>query len=108
MSETTTPSTVLRAPSVADPAPFLGRTQELELIHQLLIGGTARLLTLIGPAGVGKTRLAHEVGNRFGDAFPDGSWFVDLTINRDPAGVPSDIAETLGLPPSGPDSALER
>jgi non-specific serine/threonine protein kinase len=90
------------------PTPLLGRTQELELIHQLLIGGTARLLTLIGPAGVGKTRLALEVGNRFGDAFPDGIWWVDLTPIRDPAEVPSAIAERLGLPDAGPTPLLDR
>ncbi|HEY4866804.1 MAG TPA: LuxR C-terminal-related transcriptional regulator [Candidatus Dormibacteraeota bacterium] len=86
----------------ADPASFLGRVEELELIRQLLVGGTARLLTLTGPAGVGKTRLAHEAGTRFGGAFPDGVWFVDLTTIRDPAKVPSALAESLGLPDTGP------
>ena len=108
MPEARASSTVLAARNGADPASFLGRTQELELIHQLLIGGTARLLTLIGPAGVGKTRLALEVGNRFGDAFPDGIWWVDLTTIRDPAQVPSAIADSLGLPDAGPAPPLER
>src|SRR5881275_43871 len=95
-------------PSRAGPACFLGRTQELELIRQLLVGGTARLLTLTGPAGVGKTRLALEVGKRCGDVFPDGIWFVDLTTIRDPAGVPSALAGSLGLPEFGRDPLLER
>ena len=93
---------------MADPASFLGRTQELELIRQLRVGGTARLLTLIGPAGVGKTRLALEVARRFGDAFPDGIWCVDLTPIRDPAQVPSAIADSLGLPDAGPTPPLDR
>ena len=46
MPEATASSTVLPARSRTDPASFLGRTQELELIRQLLVGGTARLLTL--------------------------------------------------------------
>jgi predicted ATPase len=108
MPEATAASTVLPARSRADPACFLGRTQELELIRQLLVGGTARLLTLTGPAGVGKTRLALEVGKRCGDAFPDGIWFVDLTTIRDPAGVPSALAGSLGLPDLGRDPLVER
>jgi len=62
----------------ADPASFLGRMEELELIRRLLVDGTARLLTLTGPAGVGKTRLALEVVRRFGSDFPNGARFVDL------------------------------
>ena len=76
MPEATPSSTVLPARSRADPASFLGRTQELELIRRLLVGGPVRLLTLTGPAGVGKTRLALEVGKRCGDIFPDGVWYV--------------------------------
>jgi predicted ATPase len=41
---------------------------------------------------VGKTRLAHEVAKQFGEEFPDGIWFVDLTAIRDPVGVPADVA----------------
>jgi predicted ATPase len=99
MPEATASSTVLVAGSRADPASFLGRTQELELIRRLLVGGPARLRTLTGPAGVGKTRLALEAGQRFGDAFPDGVWFTELTPLRDPAQVPSALAEGLGGPP---------
>jgi predicted ATPase/DNA-binding CsgD family transcriptional regulator len=108
MREPRASSTALPAGNRTDPASFLGRTQELELIHRLLVAGTTRLLTLIGPAGVGKTRLALEAGNRLGDAFADGVWFVDLTTIRAPAGVPSALASSLGLPDAGPVSPLER
>ncbi len=108
MLKPTPPSTVRSATNRADPDSFLGRTQELELIRGLLVGGTVRLLTLTGPAGVGKTRLAHEVANRLGDAFADGIWFVDLTPLRDPAAVPSALARSLGLPDAGPDPPLKR
>jgi len=92
----------------ADPASFLGRMEELELIRRLLVDGTARLLTLTGPAGVGKTRLALEVVRRFGSDFPNGARFVDLTALRDPAEVPSALAKSLGLPDTAPALALER
>lgn len=101
-------STVLPAHDKADPTSFLGRTEELKLIRQLLVGRTARLLTLTGPAGVGKTRLASEAGKRFAGVFPNGVWFVDLTTIRDRAEVPTAIAESLGLPDGGPASLLER
>jgi predicted ATPase/DNA-binding CsgD family transcriptional regulator len=108
MPEATPSSTVLVARSRADPASFLGRTQELELFRRLLIGGPARLLTLTGPAGVGKTRLALEAGQRFGDVFPDGVWYVDLTPLRDPAEVASAMAESLGVLDAGPTPLLKR
>ncbi|HEX6509840.1 MAG TPA: LuxR C-terminal-related transcriptional regulator [Chloroflexota bacterium] len=88
--------------------PLLGRTEEVEVLRQLLVDGPVRLLTLTGPAGVGKTRLAREVVQRFGDAFPDGVWFIDLTAVRDPSEVSSVIARTPGLPDAGPDPPLER
>ncbi|HEX8916880.1 MAG TPA: AAA family ATPase, partial [Chloroflexota bacterium] len=108
MSEATASSTVFPARSGTDPSLFLGRTQELELIRQLLGSGTARLLTLTGPAGVGKTRLAREAGTQFSDVFPDGIWFVDLTTIRDPAEVPAVMAERLGLPDTGSAPLLEQ
>src|SRR5438270_6439955 len=108
MPEATPSSTVLPARTGTDPAPFLGRTQELALIRQLLVGGPARLLTLTGPAGVGKTRLALEAGQQFGDAFPDGIWFVDLTAIRDPADVPAALAGSLGVRELGVTPLLDR
>jgi predicted ATPase len=87
---------------------FVGRTEELELIRQLLVGGRTRLLTLTGPAGVGKTRLALEIGRRHGGAFPNGVWFVDLTTTRDQIEVPSAILKSLGLPDIGAAPLHER
>ena len=108
MPEDTASTKVLPDRSNAEPARFLGRELELELVRQLLDSGATRLLTLTGPAGVGKTSLALEVGKRLGDIFPGGIWFVDLTAIRLPADVPSALARSLGMPDGGPAPLLER
>ncbi|HYM97552.1 MAG TPA: LuxR C-terminal-related transcriptional regulator [Candidatus Sulfotelmatobacter sp.] len=108
MVEPAASSRGLKARSRPDPVPIFGRAQELELIHQLLVGGTSQLLTLVGPAGVGKTRLALEAVTRFGDAFRDGAWFVDLTSLSDPSAVPAAVAESLGLTDAGRMPEVER
>jgi predicted ATPase/DNA-binding CsgD family transcriptional regulator len=60
---------------------FIGRRRELGEVKRLL--GESRLVTLTGPGGTGKTRLALRVGAALRRAFPDGVWFVDLTQLRD-------------------------
>jgi len=77
--------------------PLLGRTKDLELVRQLVLGGTARLVTLVGPAGVGKTSLALEVSRAVGSHFTEGVVFVDLTTVRDPANVLKVVGQSLGL-----------
>jgi len=63
--------------------PFLGRSQEIDEIGALLDDPSCRLLTLVGPGGIGKTRLAEEVASHKRDAFPDGLFFVPLApLNR--------------------------
>src|SRR5579859_2424555 len=72
---------------------FIGREQELsDLVHLL---GAARLITLTGPGGSGKTRLALQVAAQMLDAFPDGVWFVDLFGVLDAVGVIPAIAQVL-------------
>jgi predicted ATPase/DNA-binding SARP family transcriptional activator len=56
---------------------FIGRDHECEQLEELLVSD--RLVTLVGPGGVGKTRLATEVAARMQDGVRDGVWFVDLT-----------------------------
>lgn len=64
-------------------SPFLGRSQEIEELGALLDDPSCRLLTLVGPGGIGKTRLAVEVASHKRDAFPDGLFFVSLApLNR--------------------------
>ncbi|MCW5717590.1 MAG: hypothetical protein KIS68_07150 [Bauldia sp.] len=74
---------------------FVGRESELGDVEALLAG--TRLLTLTGPGGTGKTRLALELAASAADGFPDGVWFVELEPIRDPSLVAATIARTMGL-----------
>ena len=74
---------------------FIGREQEATEIAQLL--ATARLLTLTGTPGVGKTRLALEVAAKLVEQFPDGVRLVELAPLADPDLVPQAVAAALGL-----------
>ncbi|HEX2025605.1 MAG TPA: AAA family ATPase, partial [Actinomycetota bacterium] len=75
---------------------FVGRDDEIPRVVDLL--GSTRLLTLTGPGGTGKTRLALRVAAEVLPRFKDGVFFVDLYSVTDPAVVPSAIAQTLGIP----------
>ena len=72
---------------------FVGRARAMDDIQRLL--GATRLLTLTGPGGTGKTRLAIETASRQLDRFPDGVYFVDLSPLTDPSLVVSEIAGVL-------------
>jgi predicted ATPase/sugar phosphate isomerase/epimerase len=74
---------------------FLGRERELAEVAALL--GTPGLLTLTGPGGTGKTRLALAAAARVASAYPDGVWFVDLSGVVDPAGVLPAMAVLLDV-----------
>ena len=74
---------------------FIGRRAELVALRRLL--ETSRLVTLVGPGGVGKTRLAVHVIRDLHRRFPDGAAFVDLAASRDAALVPSQVAAALDL-----------
>ncbi len=74
---------------------FIGRERERAEALQLLSG--PRLLTLTGPGGIGKTRLALQVAADVMDAYPDGTWFVDLSSLTEAALVPQTAARVLGV-----------
>ena len=74
---------------------FVGRGRELDELSALLEG--VRLLTLSGPGGVGKTRLALQAVAGAAEAFPDGVWWVPLARVRDPELVLSSVALALGV-----------
>jgi len=74
---------------------FVGRAAEVDRVAGLL--GEARLVTVTGPGGVGKTRLAGEVAARVAGWFADGVWLAELAPVGDPAQVPAVVAVTLGV-----------
>ena len=79
------------------PTALLGREQEVAQALDLLRERAVRLLTLTGPGGVGKTRLALEIAHDLRDSFADGLVWIDLTALRDPSLVPQTVAHMLGL-----------
>jgi predicted ATPase/DNA-binding CsgD family transcriptional regulator len=74
---------------------FVGRRAELAEVKRLL--GQARLVTLAGPGGVGKTRLALRAAATVQRAFPDGVWFVELARLSEQAAVAVEVGTALGL-----------
>ena len=74
---------------------FIGRAEPVREVVGLL--DQYRLVTVIGPGGVGKTRLAGEVARRVADRFADGAWLAELAPMRDPAQVASAVAVGLGV-----------
>jgi predicted ATPase len=76
---------------------FVGRGVEVDELATVLRDGV-RLVTLMGPGGVGKTRLALQAVGEAADAFPDGVWWVPLASLRDPALVLSSVALAIGVP----------
>ena len=76
---------------------FFGRQDELAQIRGLLLTEGKRLVTLTGPGGSGKTRLAIEAAKELSEAFRDAVWFVTLQDMRDPGAIPEAVVAAMGL-----------
>jgi len=79
------------------PTSFIGRAHEMGDVRERLRAGDARCLTLTGPPGTGKTRLALEAAAGLDETFPDGVVFVELAPLREPGLVLATIARALGV-----------
>ena len=87
---------------------FVGRREEIAEISAFLENPVCQLLTLVGPGGIGKTRLALEVARRVSDLYVDGVYFVALQPLRSPEDIPPAIIHALGVPIHGDDNPLKQ
>jgi hypothetical protein len=90
-----------RGPLPQPATPLIGRGAELVAARNALTAETVRLLTFTGTAGVGKTRLAHEIGQQLASTFADGVRWVDLAPLAEAHLVLPTIARRLGLTEGG-------
>ena len=84
---------------------FVGRDRDLFQLARLL--GSVRLLTIIGPGGVGKTRLALRVAELSADSYPDGVWVCDLAAVREPALAADAVTTAMDIQPRQDRSTLD-
>jgi non-specific serine/threonine protein kinase len=100
----TDPGTVLPIPLT----PLVGREECVAAAADLLLDAGVRLVTLTGPGGIGKTRLAIAAAERVEAAFPDGVWFAALAPIADPSLVASAIGQAVGVREAGADLLADR
>lgn len=87
--------------------PFVGREKDMQAIKTLLRREDVRLVTLVGPGGIGKTRLGLQIAADIADEFPEGIYFVDLATTHDSDDVLFALAQAVALPGASNQSSLE-
>jgi predicted ATPase len=80
---------------------FIGREREVTAVKELLLREDVRVVTLTGPGGIGKTRLALQVASEVSERFDGGICFIPLAAVSDPSLIPSIIAQGLGIKETG-------
>lgn len=103
------PEEIPPTPASRLPVPYtstIGRERELAQVRALLETGSDRLISLVGPGGIGKSRLAIEIARSTTDLFPDGCYFLPLEGVLEPALLVPTIAYVLGIRDNG-EAALE-
>jgi predicted ATPase len=100
------PALAARVPSAY--TRLIGREREVAAVAELMAEDTTRLVTLLGPGGVGKSRLAIEIASATADAFPDGAAFITLENVTEPELLLPSIAYGLGIRDTGEQSLEER
>ena len=86
---------------------FVGREKELAAVKELLLRQDVRMVTVTGPGGIGKTRLAVQVASGLVERFPGGTHFIPLGSLNNPDLIASVIAQTLGIREAGGQSPVE-
>ena len=86
---------------------FVGREKEVAAAKELLLRQDVRLVTITGPGGIGKTRLAVQVASDLIEQFPGGTHFVPLSSLSDPGLIPSAIVQAMGIREAGGQSPLQ-
>lgn len=97
-----------RAPQTNLPSPttsFIGREREIGELIRLVLNPSAWLVTVLGPGGIGKTRLAQRVGRDLLDQFSGGCWFAEVESARTVSAVAHAVAHAFGVPLTGSEPA---
>lgn len=88
--------------------PIIGRDKDIEILTDLVKNKLQHLITITGPGGIGKTRLAHTVAASFIDFFDDGVYFIDLSDIKDEKFVFTEIGTSLGIHLSDSENPLKQ
>jgi predicted ATPase/DNA-binding winged helix-turn-helix (wHTH) protein len=91
--------------SNADLPPLYGRAEDLAVLRDMVTAHA--IVTVVGPAGIGKTRLAEAAAREMSDVFADGVQWIEFAQLADPVLVPTTVARALGLAISGGDGAVD-